>query len=221
MSMMSINMIGARVRNVLLFLLPVLSLAVFLMIVFGDFVREAIALPLLHFLGFVRFFLDTIPQPFFWASFITLALLVAARSLVRGKKFRRRARGVEWSDPGRVEVWARRIYMVDAGGYSRWRLAHHLGNLALQILAHHERVEPWQVRQRLASSSGELDAPSEVLAYVRDGLRPVPLTPVGFFPRFMRRWRLSAPTPPLDLDPESVVQFLEHQLEVQHDHGDR
>jgi hypothetical protein len=72
------------------------------------------------------------------------------------------------------------------------------------------------VRQRL--QAGELALPPEVEAYLQGGQAPIYTLPAGLFSGLRSRlpWRDSAPT--VDPDLERMVQFLESQLEVQHEH---
>jgi hypothetical protein len=204
-----------RTRKRLLLLGLILLLAAPLVLVLRGFVREAVVVPLLYVLWIGRLLFRSIPQSLLWALLLAVALLLATRSLVERKKRLRETRGAEAERTGRVGLWARRIRLTARGDYSRWGLAQHLGKLALEVLAHQERLSARQTRRYL--ETGELDVPPEIRAYLHARFRPTPPRPIGIFSRLMQRRRLGVQVSPLDVDPEAVVRFLEGQLEVQHE----
>jgi hypothetical protein len=206
-----------RRRLVLLGL--VLLMAAPLVLVLRDFAREAIVVPLLYVLWLGRLLFRSIPQPLLWSLFLTLALLVVARSLGGREGPARGMREAQAESPGRVRVWARRIQLADRGDYSRWRLAHYLRTLILDVLAHRERLTPEQLRRRL--ETGEVHAPPAVQAYLQAGLMPMPSGPLGLLSRLRQQFRSRAQVSLLDPSLESAVQFLENQLEVSHDRRNR
>jgi len=206
-------------RRRLLLLGLILLLAAPLMLVLRDFAREAIVVPLLYVLWLGRLLFRSIPQPLLWSLFLTLVLFVAVRSLGKRGGSVGGMREAEAESPGRVRVWARRIQLAARGDYSRWRLAHYLRKLILDVLGHRERLTPEQLKRRLGT--GEVHAPPAVQAYLRAGLMPMPSGPIGLLSRLRQRLRLRARPSPLDPDLESAVQFLENQLEVPHDRRNR
>ena len=197
----------------------VLLMAAPLVLVLRDFAREAIVVPLLYVLWLGRLLFRSIPQPLLWSLFLTLVLFVAVRSLGKRGGSVGGMREAEAESPGRVWVWARRIQLAARGDYSRWRLAHYLRKLTLDVLAHRERLTSEQLKRRLGA--GEVHAPPAVQAYLRAGLMPMPSGPIGFLSRLRHRLRPRARISPLDPDLESAVQFLENQLEVSHDRRNR
>jgi hypothetical protein len=210
---------NGELRRRLVLLGLVLLMAAPLVLVLRDFAREAIVVPLLYVLWLGRLLFRSIPQPLLWSLFLTLVLLVAARSLGGREGPARGMREAQAESPGRVRVWARRIQLADRGDYSRWRLAHYLRTLILDVLAHRERLTPEQLRRRL--ETGEVHAPPAVQAYLQAGLMPMPSGPLGLFSRLRHRLRSRARPSPLDSGLESAVQFLENQLEVSHDRRNR
>lgn len=206
-------------RRRLLLLGLILLLAAPLMLVLRDFAREAIVVPLLYVLWLGRLLFQSIPQPLLWSLFLTLVLFVAVRSLGKRERPARGTRETEAESPGRVRVWARRVQLAARGDYSRWRLAHYLRKLILDVLAHRERLTPEQLKRRLGT--GEVGAPPAVQAYLRAGLMPMPSGPLGLLSRLRQQLRSRARISPLDADLESAVQFLENQLEVSHDRRNR
>jgi hypothetical protein len=155
------------------------------------------------------------PQPLLWSLFLAVVLLIAVKSLARRKEQAAQGRRkLEVIYPGRVRALLRWIQNANEGIYFKQRLAQHLGKLTVEARAYRERFAPGSIKQRL----DRLDAPPEIRAYLQAGLVPFaqPSTgPLSFLRRLFKRWlQPSTPVSPLDLDPERVVQFLEHQLEA-------
>jgi hypothetical protein len=192
------------VKNRFLPLIVSLLLASLLAFLVKDFVRQVIIGPLLYSLWYLTLFLKSLPEFFFWALFILIALIIAGKSLTKQSDPGRNIREASVRQGGPVSVWGRMIAHAERGGYSRWQLAQSLTRLTWNILGDGERLSLYQIQERL--NEGALDLPPDVQAYFQAGMLPYQPPP-----RFGRR----NPDPrfaPLDLDPEEVVQFLEDKL---------
>ncbi len=207
---MNNDSMGTRNR-VLLFVL-VLLLAIPLTLLLWNVARDAIVVPLLYILWLGRLIFRAIPQVFLWLSFLVIALSHIVKSLTKQRKPAREIPDREAPSPGRVGIWTRRIHLTERRSFSRWYFAQHLHKLILDILAHHERVETRQIKQRL--ENGELDAPPEVQTYLSIGLARI-FPKYTLLSRLRRYLPLGMRTSPLDLDLESVVQFLEERLKIE------
>jgi hypothetical protein len=93
------------------------------------------------------------------------------------------------------------IQQTNQGAFGKWRLANALEQLAVEVLAGKERLEPKEIRRRL--ENGTLAVPPEIGAYLRSRM-PVASSQRHALPR----------TRPTDSDPdlERIVQFLEDRL---------
>ena len=134
-------------RKRLWFLGLILVLAIPLVWVLKDFAREAIATPLLYVLWIGDLFFQSIPQVLFWALFLASALIVAGRSLIRGKKPAQQEREAETVRKGQVQVLTRWLLLAAQEDYFEWRLARHLGELTSAVLAQRERTAVARMRQ--------------------------------------------------------------------------
>ena len=114
-----------------------------------------------------------------------------------------------------MAVWARRIELARHREYYRWYLAKHLGRLAQEVLAYRARLAPDQIKSHQMFGEDRLDVPPEIMAYFEAGQRLTPPRPVRFprLSRLISRLRSPAASPPLGLDPERAIRFLERQLE--------
>ncbi len=200
-----------RLIGVSLILLISIPLALFL----HEFTREVFFSFLLRLSWFVRLYMDSLPQPILWAVFISIAIVVAARSLLKRRSTPEMTSEAARFRMGRVHNLMQAISRTSEGLYFKWRLAQHLLGLTLEMLAHQERTSQDRVRERL--KSGGLDAPSEIEAYLLAGLTPVLSTRSNLITRLKQAIMPTHRISPLDLDPERVIQFLENQMEIDHE----
>jgi len=209
-----------RVSKKVLLLLMALGvlLVVVLMFALRELALQVIVTPILYILWLVDFLLESIPQPFFWVILILVMLRIAFRSLVTPRATLHRPQLSPFSSPqGRVTVWRRRLELAREGNYSRWGVARHITSLMIDMLVHRDQITLAQARERLRK--GDLDAPSEVRAYIQAGMMSQPPNTLSFFARLMQHLRLQREqtVPALNLDLEQLVDYMEDQLEVIHD----
>jgi hypothetical protein len=180
-----------------------------LTLVLQDYARQLIR-PFLFTAWIGRLLFGAIPQEFIWGIFIAVALLVAARSLLKRSVASPPARRAQPSAEGRIERWARLIEQSEQEAYYRWQLAQPLQALVIDLLAHRQRSTPRQIRQQLAAKT--LDLPPEIEAYLQASMTSFSHLLTG-----RSRFRPGSPPSPLDLAPEKIAQFLEDQLDYQPD----
>ncbi len=185
----------------------VVLLSSLLALAFQDFLREAIVVPLLYAYWFVRLYIESLPQSLLWALFIGVAIVIIGRGFVKREKTRRARHGVPMEHRQKIEAWAERIRLARRGNYFTLRLARRLAEISLEVLAYRERLAPDKIRRRL--ESGMLRIPEDIQAYLQTGLamdaRPT-LSERGHQVPWARK------SPPLQLNPERIVQFLEDLL---------
>lgn len=193
----------------------ILLISIPLAIILSEFTREVLLSFLLRLSLFARLYMDRLPQPILWAVFISIAIVVAARSLLKRRSTPEVTSEAARLRMGRVHNLMQAINRTSEGLYFKWRLAQHLLGLTLETLAHQERTSPDRVRDRL--KSGGLDASSEIEAYLLAGLTPVLSTRSNLITRLKQAIMPTHRISPLDLDPERVIQFLEDQLEIDYE----
>jgi len=203
-----------KIRTGLLILLITLILTFLLALAIGDFAREAIAVPIFYVMWLGSLVLRAIPQSIFWALFITAALFVAAKSMIKYTRSKPKLDEGEPIDLRRVHVLTRWVEYATQGRYFKRRLARHVGDLIVDTLAYRERLTRERVRRLLRA--GELDLPLDVQEYIQIGLTSAPSRPVGLIARLTQLLRSNERSSELDQNLERTVQFLERQLEVEH-----
>ena len=181
----------------------ILLLAALLAPFFTDFVREVVVIPLLYLLWIVRFLFVSFPQANLWILFLGLIGLILLLSLVERRRSRALSLPPPSPPPGRVEGWEALLHRAQQDEYFKWRLAQQLQRLTLMTLAHQRGQSFGQTRLDLRH--GRLEMPPHLLAYFQASLLPL-----GYLPRQRQGFFSAKPPPtPLDLDPQTVVQFLE------------
>jgi hypothetical protein len=192
-----------------------LPLIVLLMLSLRDFVRDVLALPLSYTLWFIGLIGKSIPQIWFWTGLLAVVLIIAMRSLSRERRPPPTTPPQSTRAPlGRITVWTERISMLLKGKYSRQRFGYFIGKLILDVLSHEERLSLRDVERRL--EQGELDLPPAVRDYLFSRLKPgITGTRPSFRVWLKRLLGLEKPlTAQLDAELESIIKFLEDQLEV-------
>ena len=200
-------------------LLAVLAVvAILLVLLFQGFTQQLIGDALSAVYRAILLATGIIPQPVYWALFIWFILISALGSLLGEQRLQRRARARPPS--GRVAVWKNWMEQSSQRSayqpFHRWRMAHNLAELAVEIVAHRERIALDEARRRLVE--GEIEMPAAVADYFRAGLDSMP---AGRFAGLTRLFRLAQAPAPLDLDPVRAIGFLETQLEVTDDNRNR
>jgi hypothetical protein len=165
-----------------------------------------IILPLAYYFWQLLQVYRAVPQQLFWAALVVVSLILLLPALLNFS-LGRMEQEKQPDRRGQVESLAQGLEHRGRGIYFKWQLANMLGELAQRILAQQERLLPGRKLQ-----GRDWQPPPEVANYLDAGLNstfadyPVP-------GRFGRR-----PATPLDIDPESVVSYLETQWETD-EHG--
>jgi hypothetical protein len=190
----------------------VLLLTVLLTFLFQDVARDLVALPLIRTLRIGNLMLGSIPQVVFWVLLLVIGVSIAARSLMERRERVPSPDRVPAVYSGRVRTLLLWVQRESGSIYFRQRLAHHLARLATELQAYRQKCTPGRFGWRLDG----LNAPPKVRAYLQAGITPSTSSDLSPMARFVRWLRPRRAGPSQDFDLESVVQFLEDQLEVHH-----
>ena len=154
-----------------------------------------------------------VPQSLLWAALIGILLGLALGAL-RPTWPGSRARARLARQPGPVEELARIMEMPAEGVYFRWKLAREIATILKSL----------QETRSSDSSPGlvfDEDVPPQVRRYLEAGLN----TSFGDYPlsriqSLARRAGLPAPQTPFDIDLGPVVDYIEKEMEKDHDYRD-
>ena len=149
-----------KVRSILILAGIVLALAVPLMFLLEDFIRDAIVTPLAYQAWLLGIVLGALPPGCFLAPVIGLVAFLSLRSLQRQRTVVPYEHPVSHPARGRVKVWYERIEHVSRGSYSMQRLAHNLGQLTIRVIAYEERLSLREATRLV--QLGEIHVPDSV-----------------------------------------------------------
>ena len=211
-------------RRLLLLLLVVALLALPLALFLQDFSRMIVT-ELLNGIQVIRHRLESIPQTVIWELLAVLVVVAAIGSLFGWSRPPLGDDAKPPHVPGHIRELSLWIRRAAEGRYFRWTLNRYMRNLAWDIMAYRARTTPRRLKQRFRA--GEIELPPFVADYVesasampppsrpslRDLLFPRPTWEAG------RRSRSEAGPVRSSPQLEALVQFLEDQLEVEHDPG--
>lgn len=186
-------------------LIALLLLPVGLALLFRDFFRESLVVPLLYALWLGYEYVKSLPQAALWGLFLFLGLIGVLRSWPKLRIDRARRRSDEEAPLGRVEAWRERIRLAQRSrsGYGVRYLGNHLGKLALQVLADRRRMEPARLRRAILEGYLNEEIPDEALQVLLLGFSGLPERPTQ--PRGSGR-----------VNVEPLLRLLEEELRLAH-----
>ena len=199
-------------RKRLLAITLVALLAIPLALVLRDFVRDVFVVEFLRVLWAGRILFESLPQWPMWVLLLLVLVFIAAGSLGRVTKPVQKEKEPEVAHQGQVQALARWIRRTTQGTYFRWRLANYLGKLAWDVMAYRAHTTPQVLKQR--QRAGRLDMPPVVQEYLQSTQAIDFVAPPSFLSRLRARLGRGASFAAYDPALESVIQFLEAELEI-------
>jgi hypothetical protein len=166
--------VRAKLRTILILVAILLALAIPLMFLLENFVRDAILLPIAYITWLLGIIVDALPQSYILAGLVALGIYIAIRSLERGRNNRTQQEYREFYVRGNLTLWADRLRLVARGSYSKQRFRYHLGRLALNVLAHEYRISSSELANRIRE--GSFEVPDELQLYVESAVNSQHMT---------------------------------------------
>lgn len=228
---------GFDLRRVTTIAIVLLVVGIALLFWARDIVRELVVLPLSYLFWVIGLFIKSTPQLFFWIALLVISFVIAYRGLAGKKKayfdptFRMKINEVPDHRlvTGRVVYWRSKVNLMQAGQGVYFQNAFHVAvaRLLIDQLAHRYRLTSGQVEQHL--KDGLIDVPDEVRTYALASLERRDDLHNSFFALLWRsfldqvrtwlnRWTQTPITYPMDPQCARVLQYMEEELEVSHDH---
>jgi hypothetical protein len=202
---------GWVMRRRWLVLAVAVVLAVLLVWVLIRLAGGTVAMAFWYVLWYTNLLLKTIPQAAYWALFLCVAAAIAIASLLgRGKARtgRKERPALQW---GPVRQLAHSVRRAGEGTYFRWLLAGQLSERIIEAMDASGQATGRSRREWWTRNSQ--DVPPEIRAYVEAALWGGLWRQSGMGSRVRRAFSSDQTASPLDLDLETVVRFLESQVE--------
>jgi hypothetical protein len=171
-----VTRLRSRLRHILIIVLAVVVLALPLMFLLENFVRDAIVTPAAYVVWLAGVIIGALPDTYLLGIAIILIVYIAVRSLLRERDEPDHQRIPHTPTEGSATTWLRKLQLVTKGTYSPQRLEHHIGQLVLRVVAYENRCSMREAGHLI--ESGQLDMPNELTPYIQAALsRRLPRTP--------------------------------------------
>jgi HAMP domain-containing protein len=227
-------------RRLILFTVLLLVLSIALFYWMRQVVNEVFVIPISYLIYLGGIFVIITPQIFFWLAILLLTFWIAFRSLNRKQKLEDLGREYHSKvvddtpyNPGRLRFWAVKVNVLQEYRSSYFIGGFHqsLSRLVIELLAHRHRLTITQVEDRVRAA--EIDLPAEIQEYLQFCLGRQEINPMT---RLERLWQdvvnriaawLHLPPPLLNEQTpaarayrlvDRVIEFMEDELEVSHEH---
>ena len=213
---------GSRASRILILAGILLALALPLMFLLEDFMRDAVVTPLAYLAWLVGTIVGALPEGCLLIPFVAVAVLLAIRSLQRGREEVPSSRPVYRTSVGAAHLWLERIEHVAAGTYAPERLEHYVGQLLMDIMGHENRLSPRDTMRKI--EDGEIAVPGDVRRFVDAAFQSGVVPKQGWLARLgtsviqalrgRRRTGVSGDEIAERVDPALV--FIEEELRMRH-----
>jgi len=186
--------------------LVVIVIAAALAYAMRETIERTVIQPLLYFWWVLGIYYESFPQALAWIILVIVILMIEIGSFSVEISASDGKRGLRKSVQGPVELLAGWFQRAPGGLYFKWLLAQRLGKLSRELIAFNARQAAPSAHEALKGPGW--NPPEEVAAYLESGLN-------GSFADYPRpRWPFQRPRPtPLDLDPETAINYIESNLE--------
>ncbi len=162
---MKLRLAPEKLKAILIMAGILASLALPLMFLLEDFVRDAIIVPLGYYAWFFGVILDALPQSWIVTAVLIFLVHRAIKSLGRKRAPVRKSSSGERQLSGNVQSWTERINLVSQGTYSRERFQHQFGQVLMRWVSHEERLSVRETVRLIQTQ--ELNVEPEMLPYLQ------------------------------------------------------
>ena len=212
-------------RRTIILLGIILVTNLILAAIFRDFIRENVLIPILYLFFYIRLFLKSMGETCLWPILIILVLLISFRLLRVKKKDHQRAYGYRAEpgtyEEGRVAFWMKFIKHKSLGMENLSRVSFRLRELVSSVIAYQENLTQHELENVV--NQGSLHLPVEIQKYLdrKNQAAAETAKPVSIFEQIMGWFRVqnSSNQSAANMELSKVVQYLEEQLELEHDDG--
>ena len=214
-------------RRVIILIAVILFVNLVLAIIFRDFIRENVLIPILYLFWYIRLFLKTLGETCLWPLALVILIGIFFYILRKNKKSAQADRGYSEApgqvEEGRVAFWMKYIRRQSMGienlSFSSFRMK----ELVLSILAFKENLTNAELESEF--EQGRVVVPKELQNLIQSPDHAIePMTRSASLMNKILRWfhtrsnsNQNTDNPELD----KLVRYLEAQLEIEHDNGNQ
>jgi hypothetical protein len=165
-----------KLKRILMLGAVILALALPLMFLLEDFVRDAIVAPTAYLVWLTSVLIDALPESYLLGFATAIVVYVAIRSLSREDERLPQRKVISVPSQGAIAAWCHRLQLVAKGSYSEQRLDHHIGQLMLKVIAYENRCSLREAGQLIEND--QVNLPPDLASYLQAALsRRLPRSP--------------------------------------------
>lgn len=212
-------------RRIIIMLSVILGINIILAIVFRDFIRENVLIPILYLFWYIKLFLRSLGETCLYPLILAILAVIALRIINSRKKSLEKEVGYtrERSQygEGRVGFWMKYIRRRAMGFENLNYVSFRLKELTLSVLAYEENLTSSEMENEI--TRGRIKTPAVVQRFLLPGEQEDHKEPES--PDFLNRiisWfktRSVSQVQRSSSDIYNLVQYLEEQLEIDHGNG--
>ncbi len=212
-------------RRVLILITVILFVNLVLAIIFRDFIRENVLIPILYLFWYIRLGLNSLGETCLWPLALIILMVISFTILRKNKKSAQTDRGYSEApgrvEEGRVAYWMKYIRRQSMGIENLSFSSLRMKELVLSVLAYQENLTNAELESEM--DQGRVIIPKELQNIIRSPDHAnEPMTRSASLKNKILRWfrarsnsHQSADNPEMD----KLVRYLETQLEIEHDNG--
>jgi hypothetical protein len=212
-------------RRVVILISVILFVNLILAIVFRDFIRENVLIPILYLFWYIRLFLRSLGEICLWPIILVILVVISLIILRQKKKLEQVERGfpeaADQVEEGRVAFWMKYIHRQSMGIENLSFISFRMKELVLSVLAYQENLTTAELEFEL--DRGNISIPEELRNIMQSKDQAIKsMTRSASLKNRVLRWFRSQSKSSQGADnPEMVklVRYLEAQLEIKHDDG--
>jgi hypothetical protein len=209
-----------KARMILVFVLLALLFSI-LTLVYWDFMRDTIIVPIYYLIWVISLVLKSIPQGVYFAVLVFLSLLIGFKTLesVRVERSTKRLEK-DWPESGTQYLhWKSLCANMDINPFSRGRFAWEARKLILSILAYEQGID--SVEAETLVRKGMVDVPDTIRNLIEKKKIPDARLPRNRITSVALRLRRllgigSENDPQIDSAIAEIIGFIEYHLEIDH-----
>jgi hypothetical protein len=193
-----------------------------LTLIFWDFVRGVIIVPIYYFLWEMSLILKSIPEGVYFALLVLLSLIIGFNTLdnVHVERQAKRLKRGRPESGTRYMHWSSLCANMDINPFTRDRFAWEARKLILSILAYEQGIDISDAEMLVRK--GEVDMPDSIKNLIME--KQIPATRLSAnriaSAMFWLRRLLFKPDvkndPQIDILVGEIISFIEHRLEINH-----
>ena len=212
-------------RRTIILLSVILGVNIILAILFRDFIRENVLIPILYLFWYFRLFLKSLGETCLWPMLLVILAVIALRMMRAKNKPRENVMGYTREsgqyEEGRVGFWVKYIRRRAMGFDNLNFVSFRFKELILSVLAYKENLTILELEEEV--TRGRIIAPEEVQRIIQPAEPEIhkDTEPSEFFSRIISWFttRSISQGPRSTSDINILVKYLEDQLEIGHGDG--